>query len=240
MCALSVASTMRESSGSPFAGAGTDRELLFRAAARHSRWVRFFRRAIPLSLVTVLASVAAIAYFKPLQHLLPKLPIDGLTLSGTKITMEAPKLAGVTRDGRPYDLTARAAAQDLANPGVLELTDVHATVQTQDRAKVDLKAATGVYDTKVDLLTLRTNIVLTSSNGYSARLNQATVDIKKNKITSNEPVQVNLSNGTVNANALEVTENGEVIRFDNGVEMNVTPPPPANTAGTAASPARRQ
>jgi lipopolysaccharide export system protein LptC len=228
MSALSVASTTRESSGSRFAG--TDREPMFRAAARHSRWVRFYRRSIPVSLVTVLLAVAGIAYFKPLANLLPKLPIDGLMLSGTKITMEAPKLGGFTRDGRPYDLNARSAAQDLTNPGVLELTGVHATVQTQDRAQVDLKAATGVYDTKADLLTLRTDIVLTSSNGYSARLNQATVDIKKNRITSNEPVEVKLSNGTVNANALEVTENGEVIRFDKGVEMNVVPPPPSNGA----------
>jgi lipopolysaccharide export system protein LptC len=236
MSALSVASTTRESSGSRFAG--TDREPLFRAAARHSRWVRFFRRAIPVSLVTVLVAVAAIAYFKPL-HLLAKIPLDRLMVSGTKITMEAPKLGGFTRDGRPYDLKARTAAQDLTNPGVLELTGVHATVQTQDRANVDLKAATGVYDTKADLLTLHTDIVLTSSSGYSARLNQATVDIKKNRITSNEPVEVKLTNGTVNANALEVTENGEVIRFDNGVEMNVVPPPPSNGAGGAPAPGRR-
>jgi lipopolysaccharide export system protein LptC len=234
MSALSVAPTTRESSGSRFAG--TDREPLFRAAARHSRWVRLFRRAIPVSLVSVLVAVAAIAYLKPL-HMLAKIPLDRLMVSGTKITMEAPKLGGFTRDGRPYDLKARTAAQDLTNPGVLELTGVHATVQTQDRAQVDLKAATGVYDTKADLLTLHTDIVLTSSNGYSARLNQATVDIKKNRITSNEPVEVKLTNGTVNANALEVTDNGEVIRFDNGVEMNVVPPPPSESA--APAPGRR-
>ena len=226
---------MREPGGSPFSGAGTDRGPLFHAAARHSRWVRFYRRAIPVSLVLVLATVGSIAYFKPL-HMLAKLPLDRLAVSGTKITMEAPRLGGFTRDGRPYDLTARAAAQDLSNPGVLELTDVHATVETQDKAQVDLKAATGVYDTKVDLLTLHTNIVLTSSTGYAARLNQATVDIKKNRITSNEPVEVKLTNGTVNANTLEVTENGEVIRFDNGVEMNVVPPPPANAAGGPSAP----
>jgi lipopolysaccharide export system protein LptC len=237
MSALSVASTTRESSGSRFAG--TDREPLFRAAARHSRWVRFYRRSIPISLVTVLLAVAGIAYFKPLQHLLPKLPLDRLMMSGTKITMVAPKLGGFTRDGRPYDLKARTAAQDLTNPGVLELTEVQARVQTQDKAQIDLKAATGVYDTKVDMLTLRTDIVLTSSNGISARLNQATVDIKKNKITSNEPVEVKLTNGTVNANTLEVTENGEVIRFDKGVEMNITPPPPSTAAGGAPAPGRR-
>src|ERR1700750_1210349 len=106
MSALSVASTTHESNGSRFAG--TDRGPLFRAAARHSRWVRFFRRAIPVSLIMVLAAGGAIAYLKPL-HMLPRLPLDRLTMSGTKITMEAPKLGGFTRDGRPYDLKALAA-----------------------------------------------------------------------------------------------------------------------------------
>jgi lipopolysaccharide export system protein LptC len=241
MNALSAAPTMHESSGSPFVGAGTDRARVFRAAARHSRWVRFFRAAIPISLLLTLAMVVAAPYISKLPPL--KLPIDPgrLVLSGTKITMEAPRLGGYTRDGRPYDLTARAAAQDLTNPDVLELTDVHAVFQTQDKAHVELNAAAGVYNSKVDLLTLRTDIVLTSSTGYSARLNQATVDIKKNLITSDEPVEVTMSSGTVNANRLEVTENGDLIRFDSGVEVNLVPASPSNgAAGPGAPPARSQ
>jgi len=231
---------MHQASGTPFDRTVTDRARVFRAAARHSRWVRFYRRAIPVSLVLVLETVAAIAYFKPLSKL-ANLPIDPsrLGLSGTKITMEAPRLGGFTRDGRPYDLTARAAAQDLSNPGVLELKDVSAKVETQDKATVTLQAATGLYDTKVDTLMLKTDIVLTSSTGYAAKLSEAAVDIKKNRIVSNAPVEVKLSNGTVNANRLEVSENGDLIRFDNGVEMNVVPPPPSDSAGAAPAPGRR-
>jgi lipopolysaccharide export system protein LptC len=103
---------MHQASGTPFDRTVTDRQRVFRAAARHSRWVRFYRRAIPVSLVLVLATVAALAYFKPLR-MLANLPIDPsrVVLSGTKVTMEAPRLGGFTRDGRPYNLTARAAAR---------------------------------------------------------------------------------------------------------------------------------
>src|SRR5215475_14572670 len=122
---------MHQASGTPFDRTVSDRERVFRAAARHSRWVRFYRRAIPVSLVLVLATVAALAYFKPLQKL-ANLPIDPsrLSLSGTK---------------------------DLGNPGVLELKDVSAKVETQDKATVTLQAATGIYDTKVDTLMLKTD-----------------------------------------------------------------------------------
>jgi lipopolysaccharide export system protein LptC len=215
---------MRDSAGS-FAGhAKADTERLFRAARRHSRFVRFLRGAIPISLLLILAGIGGIAFFNPFRAL-AKLPIDPsrLGVAGTKITMEAPRLGGFTRDGRPYELTARAAAQDITNPGVLELKDIHARVQMQDKAVVQLKAASGVYDTKGDQLKLQTDIVLTSSSGYEAQLAAATVDVKKGKIVSDQPVAMKLPNGTLTASRLEVAENGDVIRFDNGVELNLEP-----------------
>jgi lipopolysaccharide export system protein LptC len=230
---LSVAATMRKTSASRVVEGGTDRERVFRAAARHSRFVRFCRAAIPVTLVLIVGSVAALAYFKPFQ-MLARLPIDPtkLVLSGTKITMEAPHLGGYTRDGRPYDLTARAAAQDLSNQGVLELTDVHAHVAMQDKSTVEVKAATGVYDTRDDMLNLQTDIVITSSTGYSAKLDEAQVDIRKNSIVSDKPVVVKMTSGTVNANHLEVSENGDLIHFDKGVEMNLVPQTAPGAPGT--------
>ncbi|HUI98525.1 MAG TPA: LPS export ABC transporter periplasmic protein LptC [Xanthobacteraceae bacterium] len=229
---------MRETSASRFVEGGTDRERVFRAAARHSRFVRFCRAAIPVTLVLTVGTVAGLAYFKPFR-MLAKLPIDPtkLVLSGTKITMEAPHLGGYTRDGRPYDLTARAAAQDLTNQGVLELTDVHAHVAMQDKSTVEVKAATGVYDTRDDMLSLHTDVVITSSTGYSAKLDEAKVDIRKNTIVSDKPVEVKMTSGTVNANHLDVSENGDLIHFDKGVEMNLVPQPapnaPPRTTGKA-------
>jgi lipopolysaccharide export system protein LptC len=224
--------------GVPFQG--NDRERVFRAAMRHSRVVRFFRGAIPIGLIAVMAFVAAAAYFQPLR-ILAKLPIDPgkVVLSGTKITMEAPRLGGFTRDGRPYDLTARAAAQDVTNPGMLELKDVRAHVSMQDKTTVELSAATGMYDTKGDMMVLKTDVVVTSSAGYSARLNEAKVDIKTNRIVSDQPVEVKLSNGTVKSNRLEVSDNGDLMRFEGDVDVNLVPQAapsaPTDSAATAPS-----
>lgn len=86
---------MRDPGGVPFAG-GSDRERAFRIAARHSRFVRFFRRAIPVTLVGVLLAIAAAAYFQPLR-MLSKLPIDAghVVLSGSRVIMEAPRIGGM-------------------------------------------------------------------------------------------------------------------------------------------------
>lgn len=208
-----------------------DGDRQFRAATRHSRRVRLLRWAIPLSILAMFGMIIFATWLNPL-HMLAKLPIDPgkLLISGTKITMEAPKLAGFTRDARPYEFTARAAAQDLTRPDVLELKDIRAKIEMQDKARVEMTAVSGLYNTKSDLMTLTDDIRLSSSAGYSGRLSEAVVDVSKGNIVSEHPVEVNLLNGTLNANRLEVVDNGALIRFDGGVSMNMIMNPPAGEA----------
>jgi len=234
MGALSLASTMRDPGDVSFAG-GSDRERIFRIAARHSRLVRLFRHAIPIALLVVLVGVVANAYFKPLD-ILAKIPIDRLTLNGPKINMEAPHIKGITRDNRPYDITARTAAQDLTNPGVLELSDVLAHVALQDSSKMELRAKNGIYDTKSDLMELKTDIVITTSTGYVVHLDEAKIDNKAGRIVSDRPVAVTMTNGTIDARGLEVIEGGDVIRFTNGVESHFVPATASPNATPAAAP----
>ena len=220
---LSSMSALQGAGGHAFEGAGrADNDRLFERAIRHSRYVRILRHAIPVGIVLALLAIGGVAYFNPLRAL-AKLPIDPgkIGVSGTKITMEAPKLAGFTRDNRPYELTARAAAQDIAKPGILELRDIQAKVQMKDTAHLELKAASGLYDTKGDQLKLSEDIVITSSSGYKGRMQEAAIDIKKGKITSDRPVVVEMLNGTVNSNNLEVGENGDIVLFGGGVVMDL-------------------
>jgi lipopolysaccharide export system protein LptC len=213
-----------------------DGDRQFRAAQRHSSRVRLLRRAIPVGILTLVGVVIVGTWLNPLR-MLTRLPIDPskLLVSGTKITMEAPRLAGFTRDARPYEFTARAAAQDLTKPDVLELRDIHAKIEMQDKAHMEMTAASGIYDAKSDLLKLTDNIQLTSSAGYSGRLSDAVIDVRKGNVVSEHPVEVTLLNGTLNASRLEVVNNGELLRFDGGVAMNLIlnqPEPDAATTGS--------
>ena len=199
-----------------------DADRQFVSAVRHSRHVRLLRWAIPASICALFAMLIIATWFNPLR-MLARLPIDPgkLVISGTKITMEAPKLKGFTRDGRPYEFTAQAAAQDLAKPDVLELKNIRAKMEMQDKAQVELTAENGLYDTKSDALRLVDNIQIASSSGYSGRLKDAFIDVKKGRVVSESPVEVIMLNGTLNANRMEVIDNGELVRFDGGVEMNM-------------------
>ncbi|HET9245906.1 MAG TPA: LPS export ABC transporter periplasmic protein LptC, partial [Xanthobacteraceae bacterium] len=85
---------------------------------RHSRHVRILRVAVPLTAGLVLLSGVAIAVLlKPLRALSnASVDIGSLVVSGTKINMNQPRLAGITRDNRRYDMIAQAAAQDITKP----------------------------------------------------------------------------------------------------------------------------
>ena len=204
---------------------------MFRAAARHSRYVRFLRKAIPAGIVVVAAVIAGATFFQPFR-LIAAFPIDPgkVSLSGTKIVMELPRLTGFTSDARPYELTARVAAHDLTRPELLELKDISAHVELKGGEHVDLKSVNGLYDTKAEMLKLNDHIVMMSSTGYEGRLSEATVNVSTGNIVSESPVEVKLINGLLNANKLEVLESGDLVRFGGGVEMTLNPESQASPA----------
>lgn len=202
--------------------AGASRRDPFAVAARHSRRVRLLRRLIPVAVVAALLLLLAISIFNP-WRMLAKLPIDvgNLVISGTKITMEAPRLAGYTPDRRAYEVSAHAAAQDLKTPDFVELETIHAKVELEDKTVVQMDAAAGLYDAKKEVLTLNRSIELQASNGYAGKLTEAVVDIRKGTLMSTKPVAIKLLNGDLNANNLEILDTGALVRFGGGVTMNL-------------------
>lgn len=196
------------------------RERVFRRAIRHSRLVHLLRLGIPAAVVIGAAVIGLGMWLKPLT-ILANLPKDlpPPVISGTKITMQQPRLAGYTNDSRPYELSAAAAAQDLLKPDMLELQKLRAKMEMQDKAVVELTAATGLYDTKSELLTLKQDVVLVSSTGYQAYLSEAVIDIRAGRVVSEKPVHVKMLDGMLDGSRMEITENGDLVRFDGGVKM---------------------
>ena len=219
----------------------------FAMAARHSRMVRALRVAVPAAVVLSMAAIVFTSVYNPFRMLLPKLPVDigNMVVSGTKITMETPHMAGYTPDQRPYEVWAKTATQDLTDPDHVDLRTLRAKVLMEDRTTtITLDARTGLFDSKAQLLDLRKDIFLQSSTGYEARMSQALVDIGKSTVTSEEHVDVKLLNGTLTSDKLRIFNGGEVVRFEGNVVLNLDnlsppeeaaappPEPPASSGKT--------
>src|ERR1700674_5844772 len=127
-----TAATAAERSEGWTASSRSDLSHAFRVARRYSRWVRLLRIAIPTLVVLLVLGFAAATWFNPLR-IVAKLPnaAGTLTISGTKITMELPRIAGYTRDARAYELSAQSADQDLTRPAHVELKGIAPRVELQ-------------------------------------------------------------------------------------------------------------
>jgi lipopolysaccharide export system protein LptC len=216
-------------------------EARFAIAARHSRMVHVLRIAVPGAVILSLATIILVSVFNPFRMLLPKLPLDigSMVISGTKITMESPHLAGYSQDRRPYEVWAKTATQDVTDPDHVQLKTLRGKVLMEDQSTVTLEAVNGSMDTKQQLLDLHKDIYLQTTTGYEAWLSQAFVDMAKGTITSDEHVDVKWADGKISSDRMKITGGGEVVRFDGNVVMNIDKlPPPTEAAPEPAPPPR--
>lgn len=216
---MTIASQIEGAGSSGFLIPARDNRRAFRAAMRHSRLVRFLRLGIPLSIVIGVVAFTAYRWIDPLR-VLARVPIsaDAMVVSGSKLIMRQPRLTGYTKDERPYTLTARTAAKDLANPDLLEMEDLRTTIVMQDGRNVEVTAREGLYDAKADTIRLQRDVVVSSSD-YEVLLQDALVNVKAGTVASEQPVEVKMLQGTLTASRIEVAESGAVIRFERNVTL---------------------
>jgi lipopolysaccharide export system protein LptC len=201
-------------------------DRVYRAALRHSRYVRLLRIGVPVGLAALLLTVAAINYMPPIGGFRLPGELGNLVIHGTKITMQSPHLSGFTADSRAYEFSADAAAQDITKPDLVELHQLRAKMEMQDKSTVEMSADSGIFDVKTEMLTLNDNIELQSSTGYAGKLSEAVIDVKKGNVVSDKPVWVKMLDGFLNAERLDIVDNGSVVRFG-GVAMTIEPKPSA-------------
>lgn len=188
----------------------------YTAAVRHSARVRRLKRLIPLAALASIVVVTLFSIMAPLQSI-GGLTLGPVSLSGTKITMDAPKLSGYREGTQPYEVTAASASQDVKNPSIVELNEITGHVQLNGGGRAQITAQTGIYDSQSEFMKLKGNVRVQTDSGYDAQLSSASVDFKGGRVTSEEPVVVKITEGTISANRLDISDNGKHIVFEGKV-----------------------
>jgi lipopolysaccharide export system protein LptC len=185
----------------------------FKAAHRHSAWVRLFRRAAIAGSLLAITLVSAVALLNPLRHLPGDISVGRAALDGTKITLDFPKISGLQSDGRPFEIKARSGTQDTAAPDIIQLRGIESKIGAADASTTWVSAARGIYDSLHDKMTLEGDIRIKSSTGYDIWLRTARIDFTTGGLVSEEPVRVILDGGTIAAKQLDVSDNGHKVSF---------------------------
>lgn len=194
-------------------GANARLEGAYRDAIRHSARVRLLKRLIPFGATLTVLVVIVGAFFNPFSSSQGNVSVAAIDLSGSKITMEKPKLQGFKKDARPYEVNAKTAAQDIKKPNIVELNELDARMAMGTDGWAHLQSPFGIYDSQKDLLNLYKSVRVLTDGGYDVRLKSADIEFKTGHVVSNEPVQVLMKEGTIDAEKLEIVDNGKKLTF---------------------------
>lgn len=187
------------------------RRAAFGAARRHTRLVHLLRWVIPVAAVTLVLALVVIPFLSPLGGKLANVSVSSVGITGGKVRMETPKLSGYRKDNRPYQVTAVNAFQEIRNPTQIELQALTARIQMEREGWVTVNAKTGLFDTQKEKLRLVDDVKIRTENGHDMQMKTADVDFKSGTVVSKEPVKVSLGETTVDADTLDVKNNGELI-----------------------------
>ena len=200
-----------------------DREQAFAKAKRHSKRVRLLRLVILIGGLGAVAAMFVVVFFNPFATKLGSLSFAALSVEGTKIVMDRPKLAGFRSDGQPYLLTAVRALQDIKQPTTVELQEVSGEIGMAGGEATHLTADAGVYDSVGERMELSKNIRIKNGR-FTVLLRSAKLDFKSGVYGSDEPVEVLAGDGTtVLADRGAALNHGQELTFEGHVRTNIVP-----------------
>lgn len=198
-----------------------------RAPGLWSRWVRRLRIALPLGGLALL-SLIFLAPREARFSIGVDLSPAEIARLGAGLRLTNPRIAGATRAGEPYVVTADAAVPDGPNPDVIDLERVDAEINLSDGRVLTLLSDTGSIQPKIDALKLRGDVRLSSSDGYLMTAPSADVDLKAQELIASGPVTGSGPPGDIEAAAMRgLRKDAETgagrIWFTGGVKVRINP-----------------
>jgi lipopolysaccharide export system protein LptC len=147
--------------------------------------------------------------------------VESVQLDRDSVIMLKPRLVTKGKTQGNYELTAESATRRINNPNRFLLVNVDARMKKKSGGWSKLRADKGIYDKKTDMLDLKSNVEMRSDNGHIARMDKARLNVKKGTLVTKSPVVVNMPNGVIRANGMEIRENGKVFRFEKRAHMKL-------------------
>jgi lipopolysaccharide export system protein LptC len=191
----------------------------FASAFRHSNRVRILKLSLPLIALFAIGFFSAATIFA--SGPVPVATQKPAEMSDGRIIMANPKLEGFTGDNRPYKMVAARAVQEAASSPVVRLETITADLPFGKEATAKVSAESGVFDNSSSTLNLNSQILLTTSDGMTAKLKTAKVNIATSEMSTDQPVDIKTKGSHITADSMKIGEGGKVVIFENRVRLNI-------------------
>lgn len=207
----------------------SDRTANRQAARRHTARVRVLKIALPLTSFLLLAVFAApVVKTFGLGAAMPDIAMPQILPESLK--MENPHYEGFNADGGRYWVKADYAQQDLKSLSVIRLTRISGELVDAEKKTTRLAAKRGAFNNKSSVLELFDDIAVDGDDGLKARLTRATIKTKEGLITSDAPVSVAMTAGTITAKQMSIQQKSKEFAFVDNVRTHLNAKSQADAA----------
>ena len=202
-----------------------DSERLHAAMARwrkRSHMIRFFRRALPAAIATILLALLA---WVVLQAIRSPGPAENESVS---IRMVNPRFRGLDDEGRAYVMAARTAARDSRDFHRVLLTGAFLSLDTRDGRPLTVRAERGVYHERSLVMVLEGKVHVEDPSGWVFDTERAVVETERNVISGDTPVQGVGPMGRIAGSSYVIYNRGERVVVRGNVRTTLLRSPPSN------------
>jgi lipopolysaccharide export system protein LptC len=201
---------------------GDERQRAFRNARSHSGIVRVAKFALPVIALVAVVGAGSIMW---LSRVAPGVSVDisGSAVKDGKLIMANPKLDGFTSDERPYSVRAARAIQDLTGTGIIDLERIEARVPMDGGISAHILAPAGTYNSEANTLDVPGAFTVETTDGMRAELQSAAIDLAAGNLSTPDPVRISLGGSVIEADSLQIKDNGKRLLFENRVKLVVQP-----------------
>jgi hypothetical protein len=114
-----------------------------------------------------------------------------------RFALAGSEVAGFDDERQPYRISASSARQDKERPNLVHMDQIVGKLRRADGRKMDINAATGLFDTREKSLTLDGNVTVELQNTFVASMSTADVDVQKKALKSEADVLVEMNGGQI-------------------------------------------
>jgi lipopolysaccharide export system protein LptC len=148
-----------------------------------------------------------------------------------QITGGPSRISGFDKNNLPYEITAQKGVQDASLDSLVHLQEVRSEFARPSGATLNITSDGAEFETRSKSLELSGNVVFAEGQRFRARMDRASVNMDNQTLTSKSPVSVDIIGGTITADSLAISPNGERILFKGGVKARFVTQKPTSGDG---------
>jgi lipopolysaccharide export system protein LptC len=199
------------------------RGSLIASIARHTCFVKLFKRALLVVLLILFGVVFLLPVFQQ-DRAGVRVAFSGVQESTTTIAkpiMKSPRYQGVDEKKQPYTVTASEAVQEDAR--TILLSTVMADMRFQDASWVMISAGRATMDIIDRTLLLRDRISINHDAGYEFYASQVRVDLNKGTAKSESVIEGQSPFGYIRADGFVASRNEKKLVLQGHVKVIIQP-----------------